>query len=186
MIGAGLSEEKALSALTTSPAKILNISNYAGTLEKGKLGNLVISEKPIFDEKATIRYIFVEGQITEIEKKKKKDNKGDGEMGDISGTWRYTVTVPDDIQEGNIFINKDGDSYKIKLESDQDPGEFEDGEDVEVDGNAMSFSMTIDNDGMMMDLTFDVKFEGNDMEGTVSITQFGSFPIEAVKRAIPD
>ena len=107
-------------------------------------------------------------------------------MGDISGTWRYTVTVPDDIQEGNIFINKDGDNYKIRLESDQDPGEFEDGEDVEVDGNSMSFNMSIDNDGMVMDLTFDVKFEGNDMEGTVSITQFGSFPIEAVKRAIPD
>lgn len=187
LVKAGLKEESALKALTTQPAQMLGISAMAGTVEKGKLGNLVVFDKPMFYEKSAIRYVLVEGQITEMEKKKKSENKkSSGELGNITGAWRFTVDVPEDEQVGNLFFEPDGDSYKVRLEADEDPGEFEDGKNVEIKGNFMTFDMTIDNDGYPMNVSFDIKFEGDFLEGTVTVEEVGSFPIEAVKRAIPD
>ncbi len=187
MVNAGLDENSALEALTVQPAKMLGISKMAGTIEKGKIGNLVVFDKPLFDEKTTIRYVFVEGQMTEIEQKKKSEKKkSSGELGDISGAWRFTVDVPEDEQVGNLFFERDGDTYKVRLESDEDPGEFEDGENIKLEGNVMTFDMAIDNDGYIMNVSFDIKFDGEFLEGSVTVEEVGSFPIEAVKRAIPD
>ena len=62
MIKAGLSERAALAALTTNPAKILGLSDVMGTIEQGKIANLVVTDKPYFDEKSKIKIVFVDGK----------------------------------------------------------------------------------------------------------------------------
>ncbi|TVP53255.1 MAG: amidohydrolase, partial [Mongoliibacter sp.] len=57
MIENGLSEKGALAALTSNAASILGIEKFAGTLEKGKLANLVIMTDPIFSEEAQIKHV---------------------------------------------------------------------------------------------------------------------------------
>lgn len=62
-IGAGLSEEQALTALTLSPAKLLGIEKQAGTLDEGKLGNvLAIEGDSLFSSRAKVVKVFVEGK----------------------------------------------------------------------------------------------------------------------------
>ena len=75
LITDGLSEKDALSALTTQAAKSIGISDIAGTIEKGKLGNLVIATKPIFDEKSKIKMVMIDGKLHEYEVKEKKKKK---------------------------------------------------------------------------------------------------------------
>ena len=61
-VAGGLSEDAALTALTLSPAKILGIERQAGTLEAGKLGNVVaVSGASLFDPKAKLTKVFVDG-----------------------------------------------------------------------------------------------------------------------------
>lgn len=75
MIESGLTADQALAALTTNPAEILGLSKLMGTVEEGKIANLVITDKPYFDEKSNVRYVFVDGKMYEYEVKKKKPSK---------------------------------------------------------------------------------------------------------------
>ena len=61
-IDAGLKQEDAIRALTLTPAEIYGVSDRVGSIEKGKIGNLVVTRGPAFDEKSTIEYLFVDGK----------------------------------------------------------------------------------------------------------------------------
>jgi hypothetical protein len=75
MIAVGLSEDAALAALTTTPAQLLGLSDRLGSIDAGKIANLVISDKPYFNEKAKVRYVFVDGTLYKVDgKDAKKDD----------------------------------------------------------------------------------------------------------------
>ncbi|MFM6947641.1 MAG: amidohydrolase, partial [Aquirufa sp.] len=57
----GLSEQKALEALTQTPATLIGANDLVGTLETGKLANFFISNGPIFDEKSSIIENWIQG-----------------------------------------------------------------------------------------------------------------------------
>jgi len=61
-IDAGLSREDAIRALTLSPAQIYGVADRLGSIEKGKIGNLVITKGEIFDDRTRIEMIFVDGK----------------------------------------------------------------------------------------------------------------------------
>ncbi len=61
MIENGLSEDAALAALTTDAAALLGLSATLGSIDPGKIANLVVTTAPYFEEKAVIKYVFVDG-----------------------------------------------------------------------------------------------------------------------------
>jgi len=61
-IDAGLSREDALRALTLSPAEIYGVADRLGSIEKGKIANLVLTRGDIFDDRARVEMIFVDGK----------------------------------------------------------------------------------------------------------------------------
>ncbi|MCB0282189.1 MAG: amidohydrolase family protein [Calditrichaeota bacterium] len=81
----GLDKDAALRALTEIPAELTGISDVCGTIAKGKLANLVIADKDIFDDDAEIRSVVVEGEIFEINKPQQTDVRGD---------WELSVLIP--------------------------------------------------------------------------------------------
>ena len=56
----GLSEDAALKALTIGAATLAGANDQLGTIEKGKIANLVVTEGNLFDN-ARIRHVFVAG-----------------------------------------------------------------------------------------------------------------------------
>jgi hypothetical protein len=58
----GLSREAALRALTLSPAEIYGVANRLGSIEPGKIGNLVVTRGDIFDDRAKVEMILVDGR----------------------------------------------------------------------------------------------------------------------------
>jgi len=82
----GVTEVNIINALTINPARLLNISKYTGSLEKGKLANLIAADKNVFDPKAKIELVFVEGKRFEFKvketpktpEKKKREKKKTG------------------------------------------------------------------------------------------------------------
>ena len=80
----GLPKDEALAALTTTPAKLTKSIDQLGTIETGKLANLVIVNGDYFDPKNKIKGVWIEGQWNSFEpnklnwlteKKKKENNK---------------------------------------------------------------------------------------------------------------
>jgi imidazolonepropionase-like amidohydrolase len=60
-IEAGLASDAALRALTVNAARILGVADRTGTLEPGKIANLVVTDGDLFAEKTKIRMTFVDG-----------------------------------------------------------------------------------------------------------------------------
>ncbi len=59
----GLSEAKAMEALTKTPAGLLGIYDKVGSLDAGKLANFIITSGPLFNEKTTILQNWVQGEM---------------------------------------------------------------------------------------------------------------------------
>src|SRR5690606_22951941 len=58
----GLSKDAALAALTVNPARMLGVDARMGTLEPGKVANVVAVSGDLFDNDAVIRDVWIEGQ----------------------------------------------------------------------------------------------------------------------------
>lgn len=188
MIKNGLTEDQALAALTTNPANLLGISKFAGTVEKGKMANLVITNKPYFDEKSKVKYVFVNGDLYEYEikpEKKKKDKKeGDSDStapSDVAGTYSFTVEVPGDTQSGSFTISGTKGAYTGTIVNDDDPEENE-LSNIQFNDGTLTFEFVIDGG---MAVNFSAEIDGEEYEGEVSVGAFGSFPVEGSKKSGP-
>ena len=61
-VKAGLPEDAAVRALTISAATMAGVADRLGSIEKGKVANLIVTDGNLFDEKTTIKRVFVEGR----------------------------------------------------------------------------------------------------------------------------
>lgn len=177
----GLTADKALAALTTEPAKILGLSNMMGTIEAGKMANLVVSDTAYFTKDANVRYVFVDGTKYEYEaKKKKKKKKSNGdEAVDASGVWNYTTETPQGNGSGVITIKGTSGDYTgtISVSFNDSTNEIE---SVEVEGSNVTFSFKLNmGEEITVDISMDI--DGDSFEGTLSVAAFGSFPMEGSK-----
>ncbi|MBT8488851.1 MAG: amidohydrolase family protein, partial [Gemmatimonadetes bacterium] len=78
-VARGLSPDVALAALTTTPAEWLGLSLSHGTIEQGKIANLVVSEGDLFTEQAEVRDVWVQGRVYGVTRPTQIDPRG---------TWR--------------------------------------------------------------------------------------------------
>ncbi len=177
MIKAGLSEDAALAGLTTSPAQLLGLSDRLGTIDVGKMANLVVSYKPYFDEKSKVRYVFVDGNIYKIDAKEVK--KADDKVSAI-GSWSYSTETPQGTATGKLVIKGDKGSYSGTI-TNSFTGKTVDLKNVELDGNKLSFTFPYDDNGQSLTIQVLVEIDGNSFEGTMSPGPDGSFPVKATK-----
>ncbi len=63
----GLPFDSAVRALTIDAARIAGAADRLGSLEKGKIANLIVVEGDLFDEKMRLRHVFVDGHPVAIE-----------------------------------------------------------------------------------------------------------------------
>jgi imidazolonepropionase-like amidohydrolase len=68
----GLTKEEALEAITLNPAKILQVDDKIGTLEKGKEASILISSGDLLDMKtSTVENAFISGRQIDLSNKQK-------------------------------------------------------------------------------------------------------------------
>ncbi len=57
----GLSQQEALKAATLGPAELLGLQSQIGSLEVGKLANLIVLDGSPFETETSIDTVYVEG-----------------------------------------------------------------------------------------------------------------------------
>ena len=94
-IESGLSENKAMDALTKTPATLLGVYDKVGSLEPGKLANFIITSGPVFSEKTTILQNWVQGNKYGVKEDTWNDVKGIYALTitGAEGTSNYTLDV---------------------------------------------------------------------------------------------
>lgn len=81
-IDCGLTADDALAAVTTIPAQIAGTEKQVGTIEAGKIANIILTDGELFAEKTKIRESWIQGTRYEI-----KSIPAD----DIRGVWTYSL-----------------------------------------------------------------------------------------------
>jgi hypothetical protein len=188
MVKAGLKEDQALAALTTTPATMFGVAQSMGTVEKGKIANLVVSKKSYFDEKSQVRYVFVDGNLYEYEAEATARPAAAGAAGargaapsDLSkfiGKWNYEIDAQGTVYKGFFTLIDEG--GKIGGSWSGSDGQSKILNNTVLKGNELSFSSSV-NMGQELPLDFSITFEGTKLSGTVKVGDFGTFPVVGSK-----
>ncbi|MEM6380499.1 MAG: amidohydrolase family protein, partial [Bacteroidota bacterium] len=180
MMKAGLTADQALTALTTAPAEMLGLENVLGTVEKGKIANLVISDQPYFGEKSNVRFVIADGTVFPFEAPKKKAAiKKGGERVAVAGEWSYTIEIPGQTTDGTLTLEDNSGEITGTAKTTQTPSAKI--QDAELDGNVLTFSLPVEVQGNSITLEFELNINGDKFDGSVSVGAFGTFDIEGSK-----
>jgi imidazolonepropionase-like amidohydrolase len=68
----GLPYEEALKAVTVYPAQIFGLADQVGTLETGKLANVIVTDGDPLEITTDVKYLFIKGRLTPTENKHKR------------------------------------------------------------------------------------------------------------------
>ena len=67
----GLPYDEALKAVTLYPAQIFGLADQIGTLEPGKIANVIVTDGDPLELTTDVRYLFIKGQLTSTDNKHK-------------------------------------------------------------------------------------------------------------------
>ena len=146
-----------------------------GTLEKGKLANLVISDKPYFEEKSNVRFVIIEGKVFEYEVKKKKKSSS-SETANVVGTWNYEISIPGNSASGVLVLKNNDGNITGTITNEMADG-VEDIQEATLDGNELTFFVPVDDTGSTK-ASLTLTIEEDSIEGSITIPEMGSFDVE--------
>jgi len=103
----GLSETKALEALTKTPATLIGMYDKVGSLDAGKVANFVITSGPVFNEKTILYQNWVNGAKYTV-----KENGWD----DVRGNYKLTVSQGGSSKEYSVEVKGTPDKPSATLQ----------------------------------------------------------------------
>ncbi|MGH9948203.1 MAG: amidohydrolase family protein [Pyrinomonadaceae bacterium] len=59
----GLSKDDALRSVTLYPAQILGVSDKLGSIDAGKIANIVVTDGDLLDPRTNVKYVFIAGRL---------------------------------------------------------------------------------------------------------------------------
>jgi imidazolonepropionase-like amidohydrolase len=166
-IDAGLAPEAALRAMTLSSAEIFGVADRMGSIETGKIANLVVTEGDLFDDKVKIKHVFVDGHRFEIREAEKPK---DPPKGDITGKWKMNFTSPEGPEEStaDIEMAKDG-TLSGTVSGKRGTTSIISGY---LSGDKFSFTINVPVQDSPADVTFSGTFDGSSLKGNISVLGF--------------
>ncbi len=164
-IDAGLAPDAALRALTLSPAEIYGVGDRLGSIEPGKIANLVIADGDLFNEKTKVKEVFVDGQRFKI---REPDRPKEPPKGNMTGKWTLHYTSPDEGPE------------EATLDADMAPDGALSGtftskhgaqslENAYVSGDSFHFTIHIPSQDGPLAASFSGTFEGKEAKGAIAV-----------------
>ena len=101
-IQAGLGEQRALEALTKTPAALLGLYDKVGSLDAGKLANFLIVSGPVFAEKTVIFQNWVQGNKYVVKEDGWNDSRGNYNL--VIGSETYLLEVKGDVAKPTVLL----------------------------------------------------------------------------------
>jgi imidazolonepropionase-like amidohydrolase len=158
-INNGLTQDQALAALTITPAQLLGVDDVLGTIEPGKIANLLVVDTSLFDKELKIRDVWIDGRRYVITPEEDPSYEG-------RGTIIIATALSADPIERTITIDTKKKTVSIDLGEDQQAK----ARDVSFDGRRLSFLV----DGRVLNTAGYVQFVGTLTGGSFSGT--GALP----------
>ena len=173
----GLSADDALKATTIWPARIFGVDRQLGSIEHGKIANVVVSDKPIFDKDAKITHEFVDGREVRLPSPEKK--AGESAPSPVDGTWRLTVRGSQGDVAITVTLHNENGSLTGTFSGDKGSGDIRSGS---FDGSAVELTIPVkgQTETESSDWVFHGTLDGTSMSGSVT-TSLGTFQFSGSK-----
>ena len=176
-IDGGLAETAALRAVTLTPAEILGVDRQIGSISRGKIANIVVTDRPIFDRESKVRRIFVDGREIRIPADEKPAETAAAVPSPVDGSWNVTVRAPTGEMAMQVTLRVQGSDVSGTYSGDAGSGDIRNGS---ISGNSVQFEITTQSQAETFDWVFNGTVTGTTIEGTVT-TNLGNFPFSGSK-----
>ncbi len=178
-IDAGLPADAALKAFTVDAADILGVGNRLGSIEVGKVANLVVTDGDLFAEKTKVKLVFVDGAKFEVYEQPEPPERGRGERGgpggptapSLIGKWTLSYSTPEGNQTATVDLTmaEDG-TLSGTITGPQ--GTFP--VTGSATGTKFNFASDVNHSGTPVHVTFTGTIEGNSLTGMLSAGDFST------------
>jgi imidazolonepropionase-like amidohydrolase len=188
-VAAGLPADVALRALTLNPAELAGAGDVLGSIEQGKIANLVVSNGDLLADSARVSMVFVDGiryagAPPSTGPARAAGSGGGGREGaaapaQIGGTWAVNLVSPQGPLDLTMTVNQSGVSFGGSMTSMLGTNDIADGQ---IRGRVATWSLTIQVGGQSITLNYRGEVDGNRMTGTAELGSFGSSTFTAERR----
>lgn len=174
----GLSADDALRATTLTPARIFGVDRQLGSLERGKIANVVIVDRPIFAKDAKVTRVFIDGRELRLPAPDEKKDTATPATA-IDGTWSLTVRAPQGNVSIQVTLRTETGRVSGTFSGDRGSGDIRGGS---FDGTTFDFTISANaqNEAEASDWLFSGTVSGSTMSGTVTTT-IGNFEFSGSK-----
>ncbi|MEO8072557.1 MAG: amidohydrolase family protein, partial [Acidobacteriota bacterium] len=179
----GLNKNDAVRAMTLSSAEIFGVENRLGSIEKGKIANLVVSKGDVFDKSKVITQVFVDGRLFEPKVPAKPTGKTPtgttqpGTAAVIGGNYSINIEIPGQPIEGTLNLTQQNENLTGTFESQLGSVPLKDGK---VTSDGFTFNITVQFGGSEVEVFVKGTINGNQVSGTFTTPQ-GAVPFSGTK-----
>lgn len=172
----GLDEEAALRAVTLAPAQIFGVDRQIGSLDRGKIANVFVTDKKFFERDAAVKHLLIDGRMITVREASAEDDKAESP---IEGNWNLVIRGPEGEISIQLVLDVEGERLKGTYSGDRGSGDVSDGS---VSGNDVTFAITTRTEpaSETSDWRFDGTLSEGRLSGTVSTT-LGTFEFTGSK-----
>lgn len=188
-IEAGLPKDAALKAMTINAAEIFGVAEQLGSIEKGKIANLVLASGDLFAKDTKIKHVFVDGKPFEIKAAEPVRAGGPGGRGpggpgggrgpgggammadagasamSAAGVWMLTINSPMGALPSTLTLRQEGTNLTGDVNSQFGTSPLS---DVKQTGNEVKFTYSVNVQGQQFTVNATGKITGANISGSMS------------------
>lgn len=187
-VEAGLPKDEALKAMTIYPAQLFGLAEQLGSIEKGKLANLIVTSGDILAKDTKVKHVFVDGKHFEIKAAEPQRpggpmagggrgpgggraagvaSSGDAGAGLAAGSWTLTVASPRGEMKMTANLQQNGEAITGELNLQFGAAPITKGS---IKGNEVELEYTLSTpNGQTMNGTLKGKIDGNSISGQMGM-----------------
>ena len=184
-IAAGLPRDVAVEALTIRAAEIAGVGDQLGSIEPGKIADLVVADGPPLGDSTRIHTVFVDGidydVIPSADRNGQRAAGGGrgGEMAQVAGTWIMTVNGPQGAMTSTMTLTQTSDAIDGNMISEFGTAAISEGR---VNGRTVTWSASFQMGGERTTVNFEADVDGARMTGRLRAGEMGTMTFTAEKK----
>ena len=176
----GLDKNAAIRAMTLSSAEIFGVENRLGSVEKGKIANLLVVRGDVLAKDKTLTHVFVDGKLFEQKEKPKTPPTATTQpaaVATVGGNYTITIEIPGQPLSGTLSLIQEGAILSGTLQTQLGTSPIKDGK---VTAEGFDFASTVEFGGTTFDILVKGAVVGNQISGTITSPQ-GAIPFSGTK-----
>ncbi len=167
--------------MTLGAAEVLGVDNRLGSIEVGKIANLVVVKGDIFGRDRFASHVFVDGKLFE-QKETQRPQGGPRPgaptpTGSLTGAYKVTIDIPGSPSAATFNLTQSGTTLGGTMVTDAGTAAIRDGK---VSGNSFTFATSVTYGGSNLDITVQGTVRGNQVSGSIG-SPIGDVPYAGTK-----